>query len=141
MSLTNPYAQYRTNSVETASPTRLVVMLYDGAIRFLNQALPEMRALHLENQSLYIGKAQAIIAHLRGTLDFEAAPAISNQLSALYVQIYDSLTLANVYDKPEKVEEAIAALRSLREAWLEVDKQCQAGKAALTGGSRELIAA
>ena len=44
MSLPNPYAQYRQNSVETASPTRLVVMLYDGAIRFLSQALAAMQA-------------------------------------------------------------------------------------------------
>ena len=40
MSLGNPYNQYQRTAVETATPTRLVVMLYDGAIRFLNQAIP-----------------------------------------------------------------------------------------------------
>ena len=77
MSLPNPYAQYRQNSVETASPTRLVVMLYDGAIRFLSQALAAMQAGQHAQQSVLIGKAQAIIAHLHDTLDAEAGRAFA----------------------------------------------------------------
>ena len=138
MSLSNPYAQYRQNSVETATPTRMVVMLYDGAIRFLGQALPAMRAHQYDQQSLYIGKAQAIIAHLRDTLDFQAGGAVAGHLNGVYVGLFDALTEANIHDRPERVEEAIEALRELREAWVEVDRQCQAGKAA---GGRERIAA
>ncbi len=138
MSLSNPYAQYRQNSVETATPTRMVVMLYDGAIRFLSQALPAMRVRKYDQQSLYIGKAQDIIAHLRDTLDFEAGGAVAQHLNSLYISLLDALTDANIHDKPERVEEIITALRELRESWVEVDRQCQAGKAA---GARELIAA
>jgi len=138
MSLSNPYAQYRQNSVETATPTRMVVMLYDGAIRFLSAALPAMRARQYEQQSVNIGKAQAIIAHLRDTLDFEQGGAVAVHLSGLYVGLFDALTDANIHDRPERVERAIEALRELREAWAEVDRQCQAGKAADT---RERIAA
>ena len=138
MSLSNPYAQYRQNSVETATPTRMVVMLYDGAIRFLSLALPAMRAQVYDQQSLQIGKAQAIIAHLRDTLDFQAGGAVAGHLSKLYTDMFDALTDANIHDKPERVEEIITALRGLREAWVEVDRQCQAGKAA---GARERIAA
>lgn len=138
MSLPNPYAQYRQNSVETATPTRMVVMLYDGAIRFLGQALPAMRARQYDQQSLNIGKAQAIIAHLRDTLDFQAGGAVAGHLSGLYAGLLDALTDANIHDRVERVEEAIAALRELREAWAEVDRQCQAGKAM---GVRERIAA
>ncbi len=138
MSLSNPYAQYRQNSVETATPTRMVVMLYDGAIRFLCQALPAMRAHQYDQQSLQIGKAQAIIAHLRDTLDFEKGGAVAVHLSGLYVGLFDALTDANIHDRPERVERAIEALRELRVAWAEVDRQCQAGKAADT---RERIAA
>ena len=130
MALPNPYAQYRQNSVETASPTRLVVMLYDGAIRFLAQALPAMHARKYDDQSKYIGKAQAIIAHLRDTLDHSAGGAVAGHLSGLYAGLLDTLTDANIHDKPERVEQAIEALRELREAWVEVDRQCQAGRAA-----------
>ena len=138
MALPNPYTQYRQNSVETAAPTRLVVMLYDGAIRFLSQALPAMRVKKYDQQSLYIGKAQAIIAHLRDTLDHKAGGAVAGHLSGLYVSLLDALTDANVHDKPERVEQVIEALRELREAWVEVDRQCQAQKA---GATAERIAA
>lgn len=138
MSFSNPYAQYRQNSVETATPTRMIVMLYDGAIRFLGQALPAMRAHRYDQQSLHIGKAQAIIAHLRDTLNFEAGGAIAGHLSGLYTSLFDALTDANIHDRPERIEEVIEALRELREAWAEVDRQCQAGKAV---GLGERIAA
>lgn len=143
MSLPNPYARYQQNSIETATPTRLVVMLYDGAIRFLSQALPLMDGKHYEDQSLFIGKAQAIIAHLRATLDFEAGGAAMRHLDALYVTLYDGLTDANIHDKPARVEQVLSALRELREAWVEVDRRCQAqkGDAAASTARRERIAA
>lgn len=138
MSLPNPYAQYRQNTVETATPTRMVVMLYDGAIRFLSQALPAMHARLYDRQSEMIGKAQDIIAHLRDTLDFQAGGAVARHLSGFYAKLLDSLTDANIHDRPDRIEQAIDALRQMRDAWAEVDRQCQAGK--VTGG-RELIAA
>lgn len=138
MSLPNPYAQYRQNSVETSTPTRMVVMLYDGAIRFLSQALPAMHARQFDRQSEMIGKAQDIIAHLRDTLDFGAGGAVAKHLSGFYGGLLNALTEANIHDRPEQIEQSIAALRELREAWAEVDRQCQAGKVA---GSREAVAA
>ena len=129
MSLPNPYAQYRQNNVETATPTRMVVMLYDGAIRFLSQSLPAMRIQKYDQQSENIGKAQAIISHLRDTLDFGAGGAVAGHLNSIYVGLFDTLTKANIHDKPHLVEEAIEVLRELREAWAEVDRQCQASKA------------
>jgi flagellar protein FliS len=126
--MSNPYSQYQQTTVETATPTRLVVMLYDGAIRFLCQALPAMQARQLDQQSHLIGKAQAIIMHLRATLDMEAGGKVAGTLETFYVITYDALTDANIYDKPERVKEVIHALRELREAWIEVDRQCQVTK-------------
>lgn len=125
--MSNPYAQYRQTAIETATPTRLVVMLYDGAIRFLSAALPEMKARRYDAQSRLIGRAQAIVAHLQSTLNFDAGE-VAEYLQTCYVALYDALTDANIHDKPESVEEAIEVLRELREAWIEVDRQCQANK-------------
>ncbi len=126
--MSNPYAQYRQTAIETATPTRLVVMLYDGAIRFLSSALPEMHARRYDAQTRLIGRAQMIIAHLRDTLDYEKGGSVAVDLDVCYVALYDALTDANIHDKPEKVLLAIDSLRELREAWIEVDRQCQAGK-------------
>ena len=137
MSLPNPYAQYRQNSIETATPARIVVMLYDGAIRFLTQALAAMQAKRYDQQSRLIGNAQSIIAHLHDTLDLEVGSGFAKSLTGIYTALLRSLTTANILNQPKPVEDAIQVLRDLRETWAEVDRQCQAGKAR----ERELIAA
>lgn len=137
MSLPNPYAQYRQNSIETASSTRIIVMLYDGAIRFLTQALAAMQARKHDQQSRLIGNARSIIAHLHDTLDTEVGSAFAPSLLGIYEALLDSLTLANIQNQPGPVEEALQVLRELRETWAEVDRRCQAE----TSRERELIAA
>lgn len=129
MSLPNPYNQYQRTAVETASGTRLVVMLYDGAIRFLNQAIPAIQAKDFEKKGLYIGKAQSIVTHLRNTLDHAAGGAVAKSLDTIYGRMHNSLTDANFQDDAAKVEAVTHALRELREAWVEVDRQCQVSKA------------
>ncbi|MCW3058562.1 MAG: Hpt protein [Capsulimonas sp.] len=129
MSLSNPYNQYQRTAVETATPTRLVVMLYDGAIRFLNQSIPAIQAKEYEKKGIFIVKAQAIVAHLLNTLDYEAGGSVSKSLESVYTRMHAALTEANTHDDAAKVEEVIHALRELREAWVEVDRQCQASKA------------
>lgn len=134
--------RYQQTSVETASPTRRVVMLYDGAIRFLNLALPAMASKDLVLQSKMISNAQAIIHHLQSTLNFDIAPALCADLSKMYVILYSTLTDANINDSAIKVNEVIASLRELREAWIEVDKRTQASKVdASAASSKEMIAA
>lgn len=137
MSLPNPYAQYRQNSVETASPTRLIVMLYDGAVRFLSQGLAAMQVGQHVQQSILIGKAQAIIAHLHDTLDTEIGSAFAQSLAKIYTALLATLTQANIEDSPKPVENAIEILRELRETWAEVDRQCHNKQTR----SRELVAA
>jgi flagellar protein FliS len=129
MSGPNPYAQYQRTSIETASPTKLVVLLYDGAIRFLTRLVPVMEAKNYYEQSMYINKTQAIIAHLYGTLDFEKGGSVALALEKAYINMYDTLTAANIKDDPERVRKVLEALRDLREAWVEVDRQVSAAQA------------
>jgi len=123
MSTPNPYAQYQRTAVETASPTKLVVMLYDGAIRFLMKVPTAIETKNYYEQSLYISKTQAIIAHLFGTLDYDKGGNVAKTLSETYVKMYDLLTAANVNDDVERVNKVMHSLRELREAWVEVDRQ------------------
>lgn len=133
----SPHSRYLQTAVETATPTRLVVMLFDGAIRYLSQAVPAMHAKNYESQSHFIGRAQEIIAYLRGSFDRGVSPELADDLSAVYTPLFDMLTDANIFDKIDRVEYVIEVLRELREAWVEVDRKAQAGKAA----ARELVAA
>jgi flagellar biosynthetic protein FliS len=115
-------------------------MLHDGAIRFLSQAIPAMREGNFEAQARFIGFAQDIIAYLKSSIDRTVAGDLANALDAVYIPLFDILTDAVVFDKPERLERAIEVLRDLRESWVEVDQRCQADKGT-SREARELIAA
>jgi flagellar protein FliS len=140
MRQTNPQSYYLQTAVETATPTRRVVMLFDGAIRFLSQSIPVMHAKNYEEQSRLIGCAQNIILHLRMSFDREADPRLALNLDMVYSPLLDMLTDANIFDKIDRVDHVIEILRELREAWSEVDRQCQVSKAAMRE-LRTLVAA
>ncbi len=115
-------------------------MLHDGAIRFLSQAVPAMREGNFEAQARFIGFAQDIVVYLKASLDRAVAGDLAPALDAVYVPLFDMLTDAVVFDRPERVERAIEVLRELRESWVEVDRQCRAGLGD-GRGARELLAA
>lgn len=113
--------QYLQSQVETASPTRLVVMLYEGAIRFSKQGVEAMNAQRFEDKNYYLVKAQRIIAELLGSLNREAGDVTSN-LMRLYMYMLERLVDANVKDDPKPLQEVIGMLEELRESWIEIDK-------------------
>ena len=88
-----------------------------------------MQARDYEKKGMFIGKAQSIVSHLLNTLDHKAGGAVAESLATVYTRMNNALTEANFQDNAAKVEEVIHALRELREAWVEVDRQCQASKA------------
>jgi flagellar protein FliS len=108
--------------VETASPTRLVIMLYDGAIRFCMIGLDAMRKRDLESQHTHLLKAQRILTELMSSLDREAGGEIAANLFRVYTYLMEELVKANLYDEPARVEQALKMLRELRESWLELDR-------------------
>jgi len=118
-------ALYKETSMVTASPTKLVVMLYEGAIRFLTRAATDIRNNDLVSKSQSISRAVAIIQHLRNTLDLEKGEYIARDLDRLY-----AYTLSRVLDGSTKldaaaIEEAIKVLSNLLPAWEEIAKKDQ----------------
>jgi flagellar protein FliS len=119
----NPYASpqaYRSNSVMTASPGQLVVMLYDGAVRFLKQAeiaMGEGADVHAGGR---IAKAEAILDELLVTLDMERGGEIAGRLQAIYVFCKRLTIEARVEKDPTKLVRAAGLLLELREAFNEV---------------------
>jgi flagellar protein FliS len=112
---TSPNA-YRASAVLTASPERLVVMLYDGACRFLGQAAVAMRAGDVPTYHNRLRRAEAIIAHLQNTLDLEQGE-IAGNLLAIYLFCRRHLNEARTTRDARKIDEVRRLLSQLRESW------------------------
>jgi flagellar secretion chaperone FliS len=127
-------SQYQEMQVQT-TPGKLVVMLYDGALRFLHLGLEAMRQGDLEAQSLNLGKAQKIVCELIGTLDFGAG-RIARDLLAIYDYCLRQLLVANAEDRDEPVEEVIRLFAVLRDAWDQAERNARSGE---EGGGLEVV--
>lgn len=125
----NPYMhQYRQNQVQTASREQILIMLYDGAIRFVAQA---RQAENPSDRREPISRAMAIISELSDTLDREIGGEMAVNLDALYDYMIRSLTQANVKKEVEPLEVVENILRDLRATWaeaIEIVKKEEQGK-------------
>jgi flagellar protein FliS len=118
----NPYARpqaYREASVMTASPEQLVVMLYDGAGRFLKQAEGSMVEGSWLQAGEKLSRAEAIIDELLATLDMDAGE-IAERLQAIYIFCKTRRIEARIERDPVRVEQVARLLSELRGAWATV---------------------
>jgi len=113
--------------VESARPTELVVLLYDGAIRFVTQARALMPDGDREARNTALVKAQRILGELLAALDRDSSEPVVTNLTRLYTYMLRLLVEANLNDRAEPLDEVASILRELREAWSEVDRQARAG--------------
>jgi len=113
----NGHNRYLETAVETASPVRLIVMLYDGAIRFINEAAYAMQQRDYETQNAKLQRAQKILAELISSLDFDKGGEIAENLFRLYTYMYNQLVEANISDDRDRLEHVVHLLSELREAW------------------------
>ncbi|HEY5194121.1 MAG TPA: flagellar export chaperone FliS [Solirubrobacteraceae bacterium] len=110
---------YRQGAVLAATPGELVVMLYDGARRFLRQASMAMREGQVERAHNTLRRAELIIVHLDGILDFEQGQ-VSERLHGIYQFCLAHLNTGRRDQDPGKLEEISELLGELREAWAQV---------------------
>ena len=116
---------YHAQSVLTASPGQLVLMLFDGALRFLALAKqgfdqPEENVRRFESINANLQKAQNILAELQGTLNHEAGGEVALTLDRLYDYYSRRLFEANIKKRVEPVIEVERFLQELRDAWAEM---------------------
>lgn len=109
--------RYQDMKVQTASPAQIMIMLYDGAIRFSLQAKKKIEEKDFEGKGVFISKTQAIIDELMNSLDFTIAPDLCTNLQKLYIYINERLTHANIQLDPEAMDEVIQLLNTLRDGW------------------------
>lgn len=117
----NAYAQYQNNSIMTATPAELTLMLYNGAIKFCNQTIEAMEKGDVQSSHTYCVKAQNIISELRVTLDKKYE--VAQNMDALYDFIYNSLVEGNINKDVQKIQDALSIIREFRDMWQQVMKQ------------------
>ena len=122
----NPYEKYKSNTIFTASGEELTLMLYDGALKFCNQALAALEEKDYAKTNELIIKVQSIVQELQLTLDMQYE--ISHQLNLLYDYIYRRLLDANAKKDSAILIEARDHLRSFRDTWRDAVKLARQGQ-------------
>jgi flagellar protein FliS len=115
--------QYRSAKVETASPVRVLLQLYEGAIRFMREAEVALQNNDLPQKGVLLSKAHRIVSELQATLDKEKAPELCDQLDNLYDFVLHQITQANTKNDAEFIPAAISVMETLRSAWDEIAEQ------------------
>ena len=118
MALPNPYAQYQQQSIMTASPGDLTLMLYNGCIKFIKQSQLAVEKKDISDAHTAIVRAQDIIIEFMSTLDMQID--LSNNLMALYQYINQRLTEANMRKDSQALAECLGLVTELRDTWAEV---------------------
>ena len=129
VALNNPYAAYQQNSVTTASPGEVTLMLYNGCLKFIKQASLAMENKEIETKNTNIQKAQKIIRELMLTLNMDLE--ISKNMSVLYEYMNHRLTEANVKNDRTILTEVEGLVVEFRDTWkqvIQINRQQQHGQ-------------
>ena len=110
--------QYQRNAIQTASPAKLTLMLYDGAIKFANMEIEAIDKCDIEKANNNIIKVQNIIVEFRSTLDMKYP--VAKDFEVVYDYIYRRLVEANVKKDKAVLEDALHHIKTMRETWKEV---------------------
>lgn len=124
--MNNPYAKYKEQSVTTATPEELTLMLYNGCIKFINLAEVYIEEKDYGKSNLNIQKAQDIIQELNITLNMDYE--ISQNLRQLYTFINEKLLDANIKKDKQALFDAKEIVSDLRDTWKEAMALSRKGK-------------
>lgn len=119
--ISSPYEKYKQSSVQTSTPGQLVIMLYDGAIRFTKTGLEGIEARDYSKANVNLGKAQTIVSELMSTLNLSYP--VSKNLFSLYEYMNHLLIQTNIKKDIKHGEEVLGYLQELRETWVQASKQ------------------
>ena len=123
MSNLAPPRAYRESAVLSAQPEQLIVMLYDGARRFLGQAAIAMGDGQVELAHRKLRRTEDILLHLREVLDMEQGGEIATRLQSIYMFCQSYLLKARLDRDPTKIDKVSAMLGELRDAWATIEQQ------------------
>lgn len=141
MAFQNAYNAYQKNNVSTASQGRLVVLLYEGAIKHLNAALTlfesdnKIKPGNIESFGIHIQKAQAIITELQVSLDMDKGGEIAKNLMSLYIFFNEELMSASIGKDKDKISSVLSMMKDLAESWRTIANSTANAPAAKVSGA------
>lgn len=116
----NALGAYKENAVTTQSPGRIVVMLYDGAVSYLKQAVQKQAAGDMAEKGRLLNRAAAIIEELNFSLNMEAGGEVAQNLRRLYLFMIRHLHEAHFQKDAAKIRDVIRMLEELNVAWQQI---------------------
>jgi flagellar protein FliS len=124
--------KHRLEDMLAATPSRMVVMLYDEAIGALRTSVMAIASGDIECRCNCVTSALEIVGHLYLCLDEDQGGKVAQNLSSIYGHIISRLPTVNLYNDAEAAEESIQLLETLRDSWIELDARIVDGTADLT---------
>jgi len=115
--MSHPYQKYKTTSIQSASPEKLLLMMYEGAIKFTKLAIKSAEEKKVAERCVNIGRAFDIVLELNNTLDHKVGGEIAARLEQLYMFITEQYTKANVTGDPEPLKASLKILENLYDGW------------------------
>jgi flagellar secretion chaperone FliS len=113
----NPYAKYKQTQVVSATREQILLMMYEGAIKFTKLAIKAAEEKRVVERCTNLGRAYDIVMELNNTLDHNVGGEISAKLEQLYIFITDQFTQANLSGDPKPMRNALSVLETLYEGW------------------------
>ena len=126
----NNTSEYLKTRVLTASPEQLQLMLYDGAIRFCEQARQAIKNKEIEKKFHLLTRAENIVLELCKSMREDLAPDTCSKMRALYLFCYEKLVMANMNKDMEPLDDALKVLRHMRETWVMLMEKIHAERTA-----------
>lgn len=116
--MSNAYQQkYKNTSIQSASKEKLLLMMYEGAIKFTKLAIKASDEKKIADRCMNIGRAFDIVLELNNSLDHKVGGQISSQLEQLYMFITEQYTKANLTGESEPLKASLKILENLYEGW------------------------
>lgn len=117
--------QYKQQQIETASPEEILILLYEGAIRFLMIAKKGLAENDIQKFHNHLLKSQNIITEFMSSLDMDMGGEVASNLFNLYEYLHYRLVQANLKKDAAMIDEVLDHLRKLKETWVEAIKIAQ----------------
>lgn len=117
--MSNPLQKYKQTSVQSASKEKILLMLYEGAIKFTKLAIKAAEEKKIAERGQSIGRAFDIIMELNNTLDHKVGGELSSQLEQLYLFMMDQYTKANITGSPDPLKANLKIIENLYDGWVQ----------------------